>query len=214
MRDIHSGFYRDTQNSYADPAAVPLYVQRIPDSRSAGLMSPMESFLSLVPRAGTLLDVGSGPGTDVAMLRALGYKASGIDTSPAMVEWARSRYGDHFRIGDVRTVDPEILGTFDGVLCIAVLLHILREDALGALAGLRNLMRDGGALLLVTKQGRRMQWDHQLGNSRPRGVVLYSSRELNGILTKSGFRVRATFRSQSIRSGATEKWLSLVATAA
>lgn len=44
---------------------------------------------SHVPMGGHLLDLGSGPGTDALTLARWGYRVTGIDASPAMVEAAR-----------------------------------------------------------------------------------------------------------------------------
>ncbi len=54
-----------------------------------------------------LLDIGCGPGLYIEQLVKLGYECSGIDFSPASIEYARNHSGDkaHLVEGDVRTVD-------------------------------------------------------------------------------------------------------------
>ncbi len=213
MKKVPESFYEHTHRTYSDPAAVELYIARVPATRADGLRPAMDAFLDLLPAGGRVLDIGSGTGIDVAALRALGFRATGLDASPAMVQSARDRHGDFFTIGDVRHLELGPLGLFDGVLCIALLLHILRNDAPAVIDRLRRLTRPGGSLLLVTKEGRRMLWDRKLGKTRPRGVVFYTARELRSLLTGGGFSVGAVIHSESPRGGVPEKWVSLVATA-
>lgn len=45
-------------------------------------------------------------------------------------------------------------GEFDGILCIAVLIHVPQPDLFGAALSLRRLLRTGGRLLLCLPTAR------------------------------------------------------------
>ncbi|MCE9635149.1 MAG: class I SAM-dependent methyltransferase [Planctomycetes bacterium] len=115
-----------------------------------------------------LLDVGCGDGRNLEpFLRARaegGYEIHGIDASAEAVSKTRalaaalapSAPPANFRINGAEDLDPLRDGTFDAVLCIAV-LHFARDRAHfdAMLRGLWSVVRPGGLLFvrLATKPG-------------------------------------------------------------
>lgn len=83
-----------------------------------------------------VLDLGAGAGEAVALLRALGYEAQGLDLKPRSPLVAR---GDLLHTG----LPGE---SFDGVLSQCA--FFVSGDVPGALAESRRLLRPGGRLLL------------------------------------------------------------------
>jgi SAM-dependent methyltransferase len=53
------------------------------------------------------LDIGCGPGLYIEQFAALDYDCSGIDFSPASIEYAKSQLGDKAKLinGDIRSID-------------------------------------------------------------------------------------------------------------
>lgn len=102
-------------------------------------------------RAGhVVLDVGCGPGTDLARLSdAVGPDGSviGIDSDPDMVDEARLRLGTHANV-EVRAGDAHSLPLPDGCVDRARIDRVLQhlEDPAQALAELRRVIRGGGVL--------------------------------------------------------------------
>ena len=100
--------------------------------------------------AGRGLDVACGPGHTTAALAARTGEALGVDFAPAMVERARSRFGDRpgvrFAVDDAEALDQED-GSFDVVMCAFGLMYCY--DARAALAEMTRVLRPGGRLLLV-----------------------------------------------------------------
>ena len=106
------------------------------------------------PGASSILDLGCGTGAHALRLAARGYRVSGVDRSPAMLERARENArsltgGEEvgFVLGDLLTVD---LGeTFDvAVMFFAVLGYQLENaDVLAALRTARRHLRPGGLLV-------------------------------------------------------------------
>jgi SAM-dependent methyltransferase len=75
-----------------------------------------------VGSATRVLDVGCGPGTNVACFAHADYV--GLDMNPRYVAYARRRYGRDFRVADVTRLSPSELGRFDFVLVNSLLHHL------------------------------------------------------------------------------------------
>jgi SAM-dependent methyltransferase len=100
----------------------------------------------LDPQPGELiLDVGCGDGTLTAKIVEAGARVIGLDSSPEMVEAARSRGIDAF-LADAETLDlqrqAERFGKFDAVFSNAALHWMLDPDAVAT--GIFSVLKDGG----------------------------------------------------------------------
>ncbi len=105
-----------------------------------------------LPLGGSVLDAGCGRGRNVEYFLREGYPVCGIDADPAAVETVRLRAeqlgrpadGDHFRVEAVEDLSFAE-GTFDLVICNAV-LHFARDfDHFGAMAdALHRVTAPGG----------------------------------------------------------------------
>lgn len=98
-----------------------------------------------------VLDAACGPGFYLEELLARGAEAIGCDASPAMVDLARERVGDHAEIRVHSLDDPFTWlgnGTVDVVLC-ALAYHYVNNRS-GFLAEVRRMLRTDGALVVST----------------------------------------------------------------
>lgn len=94
-----------------------------------------------------ILDVGCGPGTNVA--RFLGADYVGLDINPRYLAIARARHPGQFVEADIESADLSSLGTFDTILVNSFLHHVpdqAVERILGQLE--QRLAPDGRAHLL------------------------------------------------------------------
>ncbi|MFG3619421.1 class I SAM-dependent methyltransferase [Nocardia sp. NPDC047654] len=118
-----------------------------------------------------LLDVGSGTGRDAARLSELGYRVRGVDISPRMVEYARTRYpAVDFSVGDARALRTG--APVDVLTCLgSTLLHLHdTTELVAALDRFAACLRSGGLLILemrngaflLTDRGRRELLDEEL----------------------------------------------------
>ncbi len=98
-------------------------------------------------QAARILDLGCGPGLYTARLAALGHTCTGIDFSPASIEYARQNSACRYLFGDVREV--EFGGDYDLVMMIYGELNTFtNKDAQHILDKAYAALRPGGALLL------------------------------------------------------------------
>jgi ubiquinone/menaquinone biosynthesis C-methylase UbiE len=102
----------------------------------------------------SILDVGCGTGTQLALYRRPGCRLCGIDLSPAMVERARRKLGDtaEVRCGDATQMDfPD--GAFDLVTLVTVLHEVAPVPRKGILAECRRVVKPDGRILVLDYYG-------------------------------------------------------------
>jgi len=95
----------------------------------------------------TVLDLTCGTGSQVFFLEKLGYKITGADFSPALLEQARQRAHDEsidvvFIDGDMRTLK---VGKFDAVITIFNAVgHLTKQGFIKAIRNIHRNLNDGG----------------------------------------------------------------------
>lgn len=139
---------------------------------------------------GRLLDVGCGPGGNLATLQDLGWDAYGIELSEAAVEQARARVGDRIHMGtlDDAPFAPE---SFDVVMLSHSLEHLYGPAA--AIARVRHLLKPNGLLIIAVPNAASLEaklfgqwwvpWDP------PRHLYHFEPATLTRLLEQAGFRV-------------------------
>ncbi|MGC9455190.1 MAG: class I SAM-dependent methyltransferase [Phycisphaerae bacterium] len=151
-----------------------------------------DDVLRLLPPASagqTLLDVGCGTGHWSAFFDDMGYRVTGIDASPEMVEVAASVVPEcTFRVADAYDL-PFDDGTFDVVAMMATLEFL--PDQAAAVGEMARCAGEGGRLLVGTlnrlaplNQRRQAKGKEPYASAR-----LLSPDELRSLLTPLG-RVR------------------------
>ena len=155
--------------------------------RAAGLVEPVlgafdRARLRLLgaPR-GQLLDVGAGRGRFVALARAAGWDAEGIEPS------ARERYGVALQRASIEDAQVE-----PGSLDAATLWHVLEhvEDPGAALTRVRSWLRPGGVLLVgapnLASLQARMGGDRWFHLDVPRHRTHFTAAGLHTLLARRG----------------------------
>ena len=88
----------------------------------------IERFLSFLPRGATVLDLGCGGGSPVAVhMVAKGFRLTGLDSSPTLIALCRTRMPDQeWIVGDMRSF---ALGRrFDAILAWDSFFHLRHRD--------------------------------------------------------------------------------------
>jgi len=119
-----------------------------------------------------LLDIGSGTGHWSAFFAEMGYRVTGIDVAPEMIEVARSAIPDcTFQVADAHDL-PFDDGTFDVVAAMATLEFL--PDPVAAIREMTRCARPGGFLLIGTLNRLAPLNHHRIS----RGKQPYSSAHL------------------------------------
>jgi SAM-dependent methyltransferase len=111
------------------------------------------------PRA--ILDLGCGPGRDLATFRALGYEAVGLDGAESFVHMAREHSGCEVWQQDLLALKLPP-ARFDGVFANAVLFHVPSQELLRVLLELDAALQPGGVMFISNPHGPDVErWQGQ-----------------------------------------------------
>jgi 2-polyprenyl-3-methyl-5-hydroxy-6-metoxy-1,4-benzoquinol methylase len=151
-------------------------------------------------RRGRLLDIGSGDGSFVHHMARHQWEATGIDFSPAALEFAhRFRSGGRFLQGSLEDYDAPS-DSLDLITLWQVLEHIGGPRPL--LRRCYDLLRRGGMLVAsvpnIEGLSSRLTGERWWGLDVPRHLVHYSPTTLTRSLEQAGFRV-IHIRHQSLQ---------------
>jgi SAM-dependent methyltransferase len=97
-----------------------------------------------------LLDIGFGSGRDLAALVKSGHDCYGIDPTVELIDAARRLHPEltgKLGQGALPDLEPPFSGSFDGILCSAVLMHLRVDQLDRAALAIARCLRIGGRLL-------------------------------------------------------------------
>lgn len=118
-----------------------------------------DAFIALLPRGGSVLDVGCGGGVKMKHLRAAGLALTGVDFSEKFLDIVRREQPEvpvyQADMNDLSSVP----GTYDGIYASASLLHIRKEDVSSVLRGFVAKLNPGGHLYVSVKGTREDRKD-------------------------------------------------------
>lgn len=164
------------------------YADRFRDDQPGAHLT---AFMAALQSGAHVLDLGCGPGTASAFLRAAGFDPDPVDASPAMVALANARHCIGARIGTFDGLDQD--AAYDGIWANFSLLHASRSDLPRHLEALRRALKPGGILHIGMKTGTGQGRD-----SLGRFYTYVTVPELTGLLTSAGFHVTATVEGSQV----------------
>jgi len=100
-----------------------------------------------------LLDLGCGPGRDLAYFRSLGHEAVGLDGSATFVEMARAATGCEVLHQSFLELSLKA-ARFHGVFANASLFHVPAQELPRVLGKLRDALVEGGVLFSSNPHGQ------------------------------------------------------------
>jgi SAM-dependent methyltransferase len=144
---------------------------------NAILLPLIERFVALLPDEPRVLELGCGAGYESKRLASVGAEVVGVDYSARSIAIARQRAHEcRFEILDFREMSTD-LGLFDGVFASASLIHISPDDIGSVFERVARVLRPGGYLLAIVKEGKdiRETWPIVNGERMRRILYLYTS---------------------------------------
>lgn len=169
------------------------------------LADSMARFTALLPPGARVLDVGCGPGRDVAWLTEQGFRAVGLDVARAMLLQGRARGVTAPLVqADMRHL-PFADGSFQGIWACASLLHIPHRQVAGVLRELRRVLN--GHIYLSVKRGAGSAWVADESGHR-RLFVYHRPAALRRLVERCGFQVLRC-RESSDLAGRRRPWIEL-----
>jgi SAM-dependent methyltransferase len=153
-----------------------------------------------------ILDLGCGPGRDLATLRDLGHVPVGLDGCAAFVRMAREHSGcevleqSFFELALPRA-------SFDGVYANASLFHVPKASLPRVLAELHDALVPGGALFCSNPRamgGEREGWQGE------RYGTYLSLAGWSQLFEAAGFGLKDHFLRPAGRPVAEQPWLAMV----
>ena len=120
----------------------------------------VEALTRFVPDGATVLEIGMGPGTDLALLETR-FRATGSDSSAVFVDRYRELQPD----ADVLVLDAVTLDIdrqFDAVFSNKVLQHLTLDDARRSLAAQHRILAPGGIAFHTLWYGETLEEHHGL----------------------------------------------------
>lgn len=102
------------------------------------------------------LDLGCGRGEFCELLQAWGWRAEGVDRSPAAVEACRRRGIEATQAEVFAFLDEGSIGTPPAVSAIQLIEHVPRDRWLSLFEAVLEALAPGGAFLLETINGRNV----------------------------------------------------------
>lgn len=146
----------------------------------------VEKFYDCFASGGTLkpriLDIGCGAGYDSKLAYDLGAKVVGVDLSENLINIAKEEVkGPKFFVGDI-TDKFVSLGKFDGIMCLATIMHVDIENMRNVFSNMAQVLKKGGLLLISSFDGSGKNIEKSLasidGETYDKNFNNYSASEL------------------------------------
>ena len=151
-----------------------------------------------------LLDLGCGPGRDLATFKALGHRATGLDGAPAFAAMARAYSGCEVLEQDLLRLDLPA-ARFDGVFANAVLFHVPTRELPRVLADLHRALKPRGVLFSSNPRG-----DGREGWSGGRYGVFHDWESWRSYMTAARFTELAHYHRPAGLPLEQQPWLASV----
>jgi 2-polyprenyl-3-methyl-5-hydroxy-6-metoxy-1,4-benzoquinol methylase len=148
---------------------------------------------ALLPKGATVLEIGSGAGTEADVLSSRGLRVQRTDATLAFVEIVRATGHDAQHLN---VVTDDLGGPWDCVFANAVFLHLSREQFRVVLVKTSLSVRLNGLLVFTLKEGDGDEWSSRRFNL-PRHFTYWREESLRPYIAESPWELVSLRRVES-----------------
>lgn len=160
--------------------------------------------LTLIPKDGKVLEIGSGFGRDAEYVREQGFIITCTDAVPNFVSLLQEKGFESRMLNVLSDTIPE---DYAMVLADAVLLHFTPEEAVQVTRKIFDALPQHGVFALRMKKGNGAVWsDEKLG--KPRYFYYWPAESLQAMLTSCGFSWVSMTESHTSHNNAS--WMHII----
>ena len=152
----------------------------------------------------TILDLGCGPGRDLATFTAMGHVAIGVEGAVRLAEMARAATGCEVWEQDFLALDLPA-ARFDGIFANASLFHVPRQELPRVLRELHGALKDEGVLFSSNPRGANEE-----GWNRGRYGAYHDLETWRGFIEAAGFVEIEHYYRPAGRPREEQPWLATV----
>lgn len=154
----------------------------------------------------SLLDLGCGPGRDLAYFRSLGHEATGLDGSARFVEMARAATGGACEVMHQDFANLSLpRARYNGIFANASLFHVPSRGLARVLAALHDALVPRGVLFCSNPWGRDTE-----GFADGRYGAFHSLEAWRGYVSAAGFREVAHYYRPPGKPRHEQPWLATI----
>ena len=172
----------------------------------------VHAFMRLIPKGGSVLDVGCAGGRDSKIFVDNGFDLTGVDISEVFLKEASKKIPEgKFLKADVLEL-PFPDEFFDAVWANAILLHVSKDDIPKALQSVRRVLKREGKLHIRVKEGEgSKEIEETLKNAGEvkRPFTLFQKEELERFVQDAGFTLLSSERLPDDMGRTDVTWLKI-----
>jgi len=174
-------------------------------TRDHDVSQNIEAFLQALPETGPLdmLDLGCGPGRDLAAFKAAGHRPVGLDGSKTFCQMASEHSGCPVLHQQFLSLELDE-ASFDGVFANASLFHIPSAELERVLKQLHRALRPGGILFSSNPRGSSEGWNG------PRYGHYMELEVTESFLEQAGFKIIHHYYRPEGQPRDSQPWLAIL----
>lgn len=165
-----------------------------------------DKFIKNIPEGGLILDAGCGSGRDMLAFKKMGFEVIGIDASDELVKVAQQN-----TLSPVYTMSFDQINWkshFDGVWCMASLLHLNKAELSTALHNIAVALKPEGQFYASLKTGEGESYDN-----KGRFFCYHKESDLKNLLEESKIFKDVSFSYNKDSLGRDDtQWININAT--
>lgn len=186
-------FYNKNAQSYADSTI------------SLDMSNLQEKFIARLPAKARILDAGCGSGRDSLLFKSKGFSVTAMDASSELAKLASATLGQQVICQSF--ADINWLCEFDGVWCMASMLHLNDAELKVALYECASSLKQGGVFFASFKTGNGEGYD-----DKGRFFNYHSMESLRAAFEAEALLKNVTFEYNQDSMGRTDtQWISVFA---